>query len=76
MMARLATITIAVAIICTGLSASAEEEIGVGFGSPAATILSTANRQYVRLRTKQGDTIVVVKDRVPDSRKPSIVEYD
>jgi hypothetical protein len=75
-MSRLAIIAIATAIFCTGLStAFAADETGVGFGSPTTTVQSTPNRQLVRIRTRQGET-VVVKDRVPDYRKPSIVEYD
>lgn len=74
-MKRLVLLTIATAIVLAGKPALAEE-IGVGFSSPEAkTVQSTPRHEYVRIRTKWGDAIVV-KDRVRDSRKPSIVEYD
>jgi hypothetical protein len=72
----IATLAIAITTMMIGAAVPASaEETGVGFDAPATTIQVSANRQYVRIRTSRGDAIVI-KDRVPDGRKPSIIEYD
>jgi hypothetical protein len=76
MTARLTTMAAAAVILCFGVPASADE-IGVGFTAPTQSIqtFSVGDRQLVKIQTPRGET-VVVKDRTPDRRRPSIVEYD
>lgn len=76
MTSRLTILTAVAAVLFLSVPASADE-IGVGFTAPTQSTqtFSVGDRQLVRIHTPRGDTIVV-KDRAPDRRRPSIVEYD
>ena len=80
MTARLTTMAGAAAILCFSVGFSvpgSADEIGVGFTATTRSTetFSVGDRQLVKIHTPRGE-MIVVKDRIPDRRRPSIVEYE